>query len=129
MERCVVDKDSLAGRQGIDPTLLESGTKIKIETYNSTYEIMMVDLDKITIQGGNKKGSVRFPEPVAASIVGSVPHRGIGLPKLNWLGKDRCLVLEMVTGRELHTSPVIEMTVTAPDESWEYCMEWKRQTD
>ena len=127
--KCGVDKDSLAGLQGIDTDKLESGTKLKVDTYNSTYTLEVKEFGQVTIQGGNKRGATRFPEPEPARIIGSVPYRNRGIPKLNWLGREMCLVLEMEFGKDLQTSPVLELTVIAPDESWEYCLEWKKQTD
>ena len=128
MECHSIDKDSLVGLQGIGTDKLEPGTKLKIETHNSTYMIEIKEFGQITIQGGNKRGETRFPEPERAKIVGSVPLRR-GIPKLNWLGRELCLVLEMLNGKDLQTSPILELTVIAPDDDWEYCMEWKKQTD
>ena len=129
MERCGVDRDSLIGLQGIDTNKLTPGTRLKIDTCNSTYNIEVKEFDRITIQGGNKKGVTRFPKPEEAEIVGSVPYLNRGIPKLRYLGRGYCLVLKMGNGKDLQTSPVLELTVIAPDESWEYCLEWKKQTD
>jgi hypothetical protein len=129
MERCGVDRDSLVGSQGIDTNKLAPGTRLKIDTCNSTYNIKVKELDRITIQGGNKRGVTRFPEPVGAEIIGSVPYLSRGIPRLSYLGRGCCLVMKMDNGKDLQTSPVLELTVIAPDESWEYCLEWKKQTD
>ena len=100
---CGIDQESLSGMQGVDVSKLEVGTKLKVETYNSTYAIMILSFGKITISGGTTRtGHERYPYPMEGSIIGSA-YYGRSL-KLNTIEKGRCLLLDMGgEKRELQT--------------------------
>lgn len=123
-----VNASTLSGKQGVDVSRLEVGTRLKVETHNSTYHIEILEYGKATVSGGLKSnGDLRFPNSEGCSIVGCCNYKGT--LRLDWLGKNKCLLLDMDEGKNLQTSPMCELTVTAPDDSWTYCFDWRISTD
>lgn len=125
---CGIDKNSLMGMQGVDVSKLETGTKLKVETYNSTYLIEILDFGKVFLSGGKTQSGIRYPNPTQCTIVGCCSYRN-GALKLDWIKRDKCLLLDMDEGKNLQTSPIQELTITAPNDNWEYCFDWRRITD
>jgi hypothetical protein len=104
---------------GIKLTGLEVGTKLYAETRNSIYEITCLgDNRAIEVCGG------LFPDPVTGYFIGST--WGTTLLKLDWIGQN--MRMEMVVGgRLIDTSPVKNLEIHAPDDSWSYSMDWNNE--
>ena len=104
---------------GVKISGLEVGTKIYVETHNSIYEIKYLGGDReIEVRGG------RFDEPVTGHLIGS--SWGTTLLKLDWIGQN--MRMEMAVGGHLiDTSPVRNVEIHSPDESWSYSLDWNNE--
>jgi hypothetical protein len=114
-------------KSGLNVTLLESGTKIVIETINSIYQLIVVDGREITIMGGmTKSGEIRFPKPISATFIGS--SWGGSLLKPDWIGHDMSIeVLIPSEGNQVLTSSNVQnVEIEAPDGRWNYSMDWNK---
>ena len=110
---------------GINISLLESGTKLTIETKNSVYKIEIIDKAEITIMGGmDKNGDIRFPQPEEVFFNGST--FGGSMIKPNWIGQGMNMEIQF-EHMVFVSSPVKEIEIEAPDGSWQYAMNWKKE--
>jgi len=126
MTSCGIDKEHFPHMQALDMQKLVTGTKLVVETENSTYKMEVLENGNILLSGGKTRhDTVRYIEPVEACVVGASYHGTLGLDRID---KDHSIILSIVGGRELKTSHVQEVTIIAPDESWTYCLDWKRQS-
>lgn len=102
---------------------LHPGTKLKISTKNSTYDIVVRCGILVDIRGGNQEnGEERYPEFKPVVLHCSVVH---GNQKLaGWIGfESKIEIIEVSTGLIVQTSPVSALKVTAADDSWTYDLE------
>ena len=106
---------------GIDITTLEPGTKIEVQTRNSTYKIKVLNpgKKKIEIQGG-----LHITEPEEAFLTGST--WGGSMLKMGWIGYMMCMEVH----RPQRLSPLLTSLVRAakvigPD--WEYDLAWENE--
>ena len=113
--------------KGLDLRKLKPGVKLKVETHNSIYQIILVNEDgDITIKGGTKKdGESRFAFPTCGQIMGSHPMCSKRL-KIACLMPHWCMEVHLDDGGYISTSPVNNIVVSAEDESWFYSLDWNK---
>ena len=105
----------------MDITLLESGTKLTVETKNSIYQITVLGGSNIKIMGGmNKDGEIRYPRPTEAVFIASILESE-SIP--NCIIKNMKLQFQ-IGATQFATSPVFNVEVESPDGNWTYSMGW-----
>ena len=109
---------------GFSVSLLESGTKLSVETKNSIYQILMVGRKEIKIAGGmTPDGEMRYESPIEAVFVGSTYDGSTTIP--DWIGRNMKMQIATNSGL-LTTSVVFNVEIDGPNKRWSYGMEWKR---
>lgn len=110
--------------KGLNVSLLESGTKLLVETMNSFYELEILEGKLVNIFGGTRQdGTVRFKKPTQAVVVGST--YGGSMIKVDWIGEDMRMEVHIVGSdhrKSLSTSPVQRITIEAPKGDWSYTL-------
>jgi len=108
--------ENIANQADLKGVIMEDqpfGTKIVVETKNSTYCMEVLE-DGVMLQGGKY-----FPEPRHAYFNGST--WGGSILKSGWIGYD--MHMEFSCGRKrMLTTLVNKAKIIGPD--WEYEMEW-----
>ena len=121
MQENIYDK-----KQGFNITLLESGTKIIVETINSVYEFVVIEGREVTIMGGiNSKGKIRYKKPIPAILIGSTCDDCF--IKQDWIGNNmsiQCSLQEKGSTKLISTSVVRNAKIVAPNLEWSYSMDW-----
>jgi hypothetical protein len=112
--------------RGIDLKKLSPGVQLTVETYNSTYQVVLVDNQgKITIQGGTKEnGDTRYAYPVPATFIGSLIRPPFKAVKQAWIGFNMSMQIGVGRNGCIATSPVQNVVVEAEDGSWFYSLDW-----
>ena len=102
---------------------LSPGTKLKISTQNSIYDIVLKCGILVDIRGGTKNnGTERYPEFKPAVLYCSASNGAT--KQAGWIGfGTKMEIIEVMTGLVVQTSPVSALKVTAPDDSWTYDLE------
>ena len=122
MMREIIERQERKG--GFNVTLLESGTKITVETSNSIYHLVVVEGREITILGEMKStGEIRYPKPVPAIFIGST--WGGTMMKVDWIGEDMRMEI-IVGGNVLTTSCVKNAEIEHSNNEWSYSMDWNK---
>ena len=115
-------------KQGFNITLLESGTKIIVETINSVYEFVIIEGREVTIMGGvNSKGKIRYKKPISAILIGSTYDDCF--IKQDWIGNNmsiQCSLQEQGSTKLISTSIVKNAKIVAPNLKWSYSMDWNK---
>jgi len=122
MMKEIIERQERKG--GFNVTLLESGTKITVETSNSIYHLVVVEGREITILGGMKStGEIRYPKPVPAIFIGST--WGGTMMKVDWIGEDMRMEI-IVGGNVLTTSCVKNAEIEHSNNECSYSMDWNK---
>lgn len=105
---------------GIDVRRLRPGTDLIIETYNSMYQLRVVDPpdQRVDIMGG-----IRIPQMVPAYIVGAT--YGGSMLRPGWIMPYMCLELKL-PNRIVVTTPVKNVKMFG--DGWDYDMGWHDMT-
>jgi hypothetical protein len=99
-------------------------TKLIVQTKHSVYEMIAQGEFKILIKGGNRTdGTLRYPEFTEAFMCGST--WGTTMLKIGWIGYNMRMEIGRVNEHPVVTSPVKNVKIIGPDNSWEYEMQWK----
>ena len=99
---------------GIVVSKLRPGTKLVVKTRNSTYQITIIEGNRVWVKGGK-----HYPEFIEAYFQGST-WGGTCLKK-SWIGHK--MYMEFIRDRKiLRTSGVRSATIYGPD--WSYSMDW-----
>ena len=104
---------------GVRISGLEEGTKLRVKTQNSVYQINYLGEREIEVCGGMFGDTLE-----RGHFVGST--WGTSLLKLDWIGHMMRMELA-VGGRLVDTSPVKDVEIISPDDSWSYSMEWNSE--
>jgi hypothetical protein len=110
-----------AENKEINLKLIEKNTLLMVKTKNSIYEIFCSEDYKTTIKGGS-----RYPKhtPVKIAGCGTVPNV---LLKLNTIAyKMRMEFYDEEKQISIVTSPVLNVTIIAPDNDKEYSLDWEK---
>lgn len=99
---------------GIDTTKQKPGTKLEIMTYNSVYDVELLDGENVIVEGGKL-----FTSPSIARFTGST--FGGGEKKPYWIGHMMCMQFRF-GDKILTTTPAIYAKIYKDD--WEYELEW-----
>jgi hypothetical protein len=99
---------------GIKLSKFKSGTKVVVTTLYNTYEITIIDGQKVKVKGGR-----HFVEEAETVFTGS--SWGGSMLKTDWIGHDMRMEFAKPP-RGLRTSRVVGATVIGPD--WSYEMDW-----
>lgn len=99
---------------GIKLSKLKPGTRVIVTTLYSTYDITIIDGQKVRVKGGK-----HFAEEMETIFTGS--SWGGSLLKLDWIGHDMRMEFAKPP-KGLRTSRVVGATVIGPD--WSYEMDW-----
>ena len=122
MMKEIIERQERKG--GFNVTLLESGTKITVETSNSIYHLVVVEGREITILGGMKStGEIRYPKPVPAIFIGST--WGGTMMRVDWIGEDMRREI-IVGGNVLTTSCVKNAEIEHSNNECSYSMDWNK---
>lgn len=100
---------------------LKKNTLLKIKTKNSIYEIIYLEENKATIKGGS-----RFTNPTPIQIIGSGMVSNVILKNNAISYKMRLHFYDEKNKMPIVTSPVFDITIIAPDNSWEYSLNWDK---
>lgn len=108
----------------IEVGALKPGTRLRVETMNSVYNILVQDGLHITITGGSlREGGTRFPEPVKGEIIGALLQTRL---KYGKIVRGMRLAMELESGG-IETSIITEVKIDGPDDAWHYSMEWRKE--
>jgi hypothetical protein len=115
-------------RDGLNVSMLDSGTVLILETLHSFYRIVILEGKEALVTGGmTKSGEDRFPNPTKVTIVGSWYEGGSKI-KVDWIGKH--MNMELIYGENLDNKLIASRTtnlvIEAPDSSWSYSMDWNK---
>lgn len=108
---------------GISLLELVPGTKLRVATKNSIYEMVVRCGILIDIRGGRRSnGEDRYPclTPV---VLHCVTCNGL-TKQYGWIGfGSQMEIIEVTTGMVILTSQVLDLKITAEDDSWSYELE------
>jgi len=106
---------------GVDLRRLQPGTKVILDTLNSTYVIEVISDKEQVIQGGSF-----LPKPHKAMILGSTEGDHGGLVREGWIGRDMALVFFYFKDSKgwdrISTSAVQRAKIIG--RTYEYELEW-----
>jgi hypothetical protein len=112
---------TLEETQGLNLSVLKTGTKLYVETRNSFYELRIVEGKQVEIFGGTRHdGSTRYAKPTNVIFHGST--WGGSSIKVDWLGIDMHMEFGVDGRKTLTTSGVKRIEIESPDGNWSYAL-------
>lgn len=98
-------------QETIEVGALKPGTRIRLETMNSVYEVLVLNGSDVFVSGGSMRdGNIRFPKPISGQIIGSMFNHQLRYGKIIYGMR---LAMDLESGG-IETSPITGVKLETP---------------